>query len=138
MGPNETAKEDGLTKQQIEFAIWLTQTGTINRACKVSKVPIRTAHKWMLDPVFLEEYRRTAAVAAGIARTRLETGIAIASDLLVETVADDAQDITQRLRAAELILKYTAHAEADSNARTDNPTLEMVRRPSDAPTVPRN
>jgi len=139
IGPNEkVSREDGLSAQQVAFAVWLVQSGTVKQACKFSKVAYSTANKWMLDAAFLEEYRRIAQVAVSIARVRLETGIAIASDFLIETVADDAADLPSRLKAAETILKYTAHAETDSQARTDNPALDMVRRPQDAPTTPRN
>lgn len=125
---------DGLTAKQLEFAIWYAQSGTINRACQLMKQDVREARRWLTEPDFVAEYRRVCEVQCQLARSRLQSGVDIAADFVLETVQNTEEPTETRLKAAKMIFDIVVAGPEDAKAAQEkaaNPPLDYVRRPSD-------
>lgn len=130
-----TVVRDGLSAQQIEFAIWMAQTPNLVKACKAAGVPEQTARRWMTQLPFIEEYARVSSVVETLAMSHLKAGVAEAAAYVREVVADTNEPTETRLKAAKMILDTISESAVDSAQRLAdlrNPPVNMVTRPADS------
>lgn len=135
MDPDPKAiARDGVTYQQIEFAIWLAQSPTLVRACKASGVPEQTARKWVTEEAFSAEFARVSQIAESMAMAHLKAGVGEAVGFVRETVSNTDEPTETRLKAAKMMLDAVLGAGERAAAYQEkiaNPPLDYIRRPSD-------
>lgn len=145
MDPQHTSPKaiarDGVTYQQIEFAIWLAQSPTLVRACQLAGVPEQTARRWVTEEPFAAEFARVTQIAESMAMAHLKAGVGDAVGFVRETVQNTEEPTETRLKAAKMILdavlgsvdKAAGYQEKIANPLIDLFTDQAVRPPSARP-----
>lgn len=93
-------------KQEEAIAALLTH-GSVADAARAVEIGVTTLLRWMKLPEFEAEYlkARRAAVSHGIARLQQNAGAA--AQTILKITVDPSMPASSRLRAADLVLKYS-------------------------------
>lgn len=94
------AENKNLTAAQMRFLVALLEERTIEAACRKTDTPRRTGDRWRTLPQFRAELDRRQSDVLDELAARMLASLPHVETFLIATMADRAQPIGARLRAA--------------------------------------
>lgn len=94
------AENKNLTAAQMRFLVALLEERTIEAACRKTDTPRRTGDRWRSLPQFREELDRRQSDVLDELAARMLASLPHVETFLLSIMADKAQPVGARLRAA--------------------------------------
>lgn len=95
---------DKLSKKQADFLLALLNSDSIVEASKKAGIANQTAHKYLNDPTFKEEYRKIRREAFEQATSKIVDSVDEAVEVLREVMRDKEEVGATRVQASRTIL----------------------------------
>jgi len=121
------AENKNLTAAQMRFLVALLEERTIEAACRKTDTPRRTGDRWRALPQFREELDRRQSDVLDELAARMLASLPHVEHFFLSIVADKAQPVGARIRAASEYKDMTLRLFEQRNVERRLTALEAAR-----------